>query len=451
MKTLVIGDVMLDIYVRGSISRISPEAPVPVVLFNSSNQFVGGAGNMAVNLAAAGSEVTLASLIGNDDNGKKLVSLLKEKNIEVLNLSDKYHTIVKERITDNDGVQVVRVDYEDKIDFSLEEQVNLAKKIIPTLDKFDYVVFSDYNKGLLKGAFVQAIIQQINFKHPNIKVFVDAKKDPFIFMNSFLIKPNINELRNWSKKDLCNDEEIFDTIHKLEKELHVKNIVCTLGARGAAFIDKGNHIIPSEVQEVHDVSGAGDTFLAYLVFGYDRYKNLTDAIKFANKAAGIAVSRRGTSIISIYEVDGVSNVSLEQKRLGKKVVFTNGCFDILHAGHIKSLEEAKKQGDILVVGLNSDASIKRLKGNDRPVNKLEDRKKVLESLNCVDYVIPFEEDTPLNLIKLVKPDVLVKGGDYKEDEIVGSDFVKSYGGKVVIIPLVEGLSTTNIIKKCGKK
>ena len=163
MKTLVIGDVMLDIYVRGSISRISPEAPVPVVLFNSSNQFVGGAGNMAVNLAAAGSEVTLASLIGNDDNGKKLVSLLKEKNIEVLNLSDKYHTIVKERITDNDGVQVVRVDYEDKIDFSLEEQVNLAKKIIPTLDKFDYVVFSDYNKGLLKGAFVQAIIQQINF------------------------------------------------------------------------------------------------------------------------------------------------------------------------------------------------------------------------------------------------------------------------------------------------
>lgn len=451
MKTLVIGDVMLDIYVRGSISRISPEAPVPVVLFNSSNQFVGGAGNMAVNLAAAGSEVTLASLIGNDDNGKKLVSLLKEKNIEVLNLSDKYHTIVKERITDNDGVQVVRVDYEDKIDFSLEEQVNLAKKIIPSLDQFDYVVFSDYNKGLLKAGFVQAIIQQINAKHPNIKVFVDAKKDPFIFMNSFLIKPNINELRNWSKKDLNNDEEIFDTIHKLEKELHVKNIVCTLGARGAAFIDKGNHIIPSEVQEVHDVSGAGDTFLAYLVFGYDRYKNLTDAIKFANKAAGIAVSRRGTSIISIYEVDGVSNVSLEQKRLGKKVVFTNGCFDILHAGHIKSLEEAKKQGDILVVGLNSDASIKRLKGNDRPVNKLEDRKKVLESLNCVDYVIPFEEDTPLNLIKLVKPDVLVKGGDYKEDEIVGSDFVKSYGGKVVIIPLVEGLSTTNIIKKCGKK
>lgn len=451
MKTLVIGDVMLDIYVRGSISRISPEAPVPVVLFNSSNQFVGGAGNMAVNLAAAGSEVTLASLIGNDDNGKKLVSLLKEKNIEVLNLSDKYHTIVKERITDNDGVQVVRVDYEDKIDFSLEEQVNLAKKIIPSLGQFDYVVFSDYNKGLLKGAFVQAIIQQINFKHPNIKVFVDAKKDPFIFINSFLIKPNINELRNWSKEELSNDDEIFDTIHKLEKELHVKNIVCTLGARGAAFIDKGNHIIPSEVQEVHDVSGAGDTFLAYLVFGYDRYKNLTDAIKFANKAAGIAVSRRGTSIISIYEVDGVSNVSLEQKRLGKKVVFTNGCFDILHAGHIKSLEEAKKQGDILVVGLNSDASIKRLKGNDRPVNKLEDRKKVLESLNCVDYVIPFEEDTPLNLIKLVKPDVLVKGGDYKEDEIVGSDFVKSYGGKVVIIPLVEGLSTTNIIKKCGKK
>lgn len=447
-KILVIGDVMLDKYLSGSVERISPEAPVPVLRYAREAIFLGGAGNLAANLAASDAEVILGATIGSAaENGKQLAGLLKEAGIDFADLDPQCECIVKTRITDQSGRQICRVDFETAHALTSIQIEQALQILLPLVSTVDCLVFSDYNKGLLSKALVDPLLQETKRSVPCVPVFVDGKRNPSIFEGAFLIKPNLNEMQAWAGRRLDVDKDLFSSMNVLAKKHNFGHVVCTLGARGVACVnDAGQGLVyPSRAKSVYDVSGAGDTFLAYLVSEYCRTGSLSQALVAANKAAGIAVSKRGTSVVYRAEVDADGKPDFEEARRGKKVVFTNGCFDIIHAGHIKVLSAAKRFGDILVVGLNSDASVRRLKGMTRPVNDFASRKAVLESLSFVDYVIGFEEDTPLELIKAIRPDVLVKGGDYSADNVVGNEFVSSYGGRTEIVPLLEGFSTTGII------
>lgn len=303
MNTLVIGDVILDTYLSGSVDRISPEAPVPVVRYESSTSFIGGAGNLAANLVAAGSNVTLACAIANDTNGEKLLELLDKSGVRVVNLSSTGSTIVKKRITDSSGIQIARIDYEKVNNYSPFVQQGFVKTISEQLeqDHFDYIVFSDYGKGLLTNCVIQTIIQEVKQRFPHVLVFGDTKIHPEGFEGAFLVKPNLKELSGWAKKRFESDEDILASIERLQNEYGIEHIVCTLGSRGAAFFDETGSIVSGKNRDVRDVSGAGDTFMAYLMVGYDKYKDIKAAIDLANKAAGIAVSKRGTSVVSLDE------------------------------------------------------------------------------------------------------------------------------------------------------
>ena len=450
MNVLVVGDVMLDQYTTGLVTRISPEAPVPVLKEKTETFSVGGAGNLALNLAHATADVFLFGCVGDDEAGKKIRSLLAP-SVQFINLSSQYPTIVKNRIVNQNGAQICRVDYEEFFSFEPDDYEAFLSTVSPFLDKADLIVFSDYAKGLLSKGFVQDIIDRCKHMETGPLILADGKDDPSLFKGADLIKPNLKELSQWVGSHIESDTDLFTAMESIRKRFNIKDVVCTLGARGVAcVIDGKGVVIPSKASQVFDVSGAGDTFLAYLAFGLWKANSLKDAVALANDAAGVAVSKRGTSVVSLDEIQRgdfavASWAAFEQRRKGKRVVFTNGCFDILHKGHIQLLREAKKLGDILVVGLNSDDSVRRLKGNSRPVNRCEDRKAVLEALSDVDYVFVFSEDTPESLIERIRPDVLTKGGDYQLDQIAGAAFVRSYGGTVMVLNYLEGYSTSSII------
>lgn len=467
-SVLVIGDVMLDKYFMGDIKRISPEAPVPVFLKKSERSVLGGAANVAANLIAANQKVSMMSIIGDDENGELLLRYFEEKGVNVdLVQKTERSTTIKTRVLAGNNQQVLRLDVEDTEPIAKNICDDLLSKLEEEIDCYHLILISDYLKGLLTYEFTQGILKMARAR--GILAIIDVK-DPCVekYNGAYLLKPNLNEIRLLTGMPARTDIEIVEASQVLRKQCHCEYVLTTCGARGMVLVgEQEPFFIGSQGREVFDVSGAGDTTIAYLAACMANGMDMNDAVGIANYAAGIQVGKTGTSSVYLQEVrDFLSNEDngtfhkilqpqdVETFRLdnaNKKIVFTNGCFDILHVGHKRYLQQAASLGDILIVGVNSDESVRRLKGPDRPVNGEGDRVEILCALGFVDYVVVFGEDTPYELIKKIKPDVLVKGGDYKPEDVVGRDIVEARGGRLELIPFVDGRSTTNIINKIHKK
>ena len=461
---LVIGDIMLDVYYKGEINRISPEAPAPVFLKKNESYTLGGAGNVAVNLIAASQKVSIAGYLGDDIYGKKIIELFDQYNINTdAIVTTSIQTTTKTRFLAENNQQILRMDEEMPESICNGAQAELRNKVMRIIPDYDLVVLSDYSKGVLNRALTSEFIQVANDN--GIPVVVDVKgNDPLKYSNATIIKPNRKELFLLTGIHTDTDENVIDASKVLKKTTNCQYVVTTCGGRGICIVgDDICTFIDAKKRDVFDVTGAGDTAIAYLSACYINGFNIKDACEFANCASSIQVSKVGTGAVSLREVNdeympnGSNNIrklitinelsEFHQNHLNQKIVFTNGCFDILHFGHVDYLSKAKELGDILVVGLNSDESVKRLKGDGRPINPEWERARILCALECVDYVVVFNDDTPLELIKLVQPDVLVKGGDYVDKEIVGGKEVEGYGGIVTLLPYIDGKSTTNIIER----
>lgn len=468
-KILVIGDVMLDRYWQGDSQRISPEAPVPVVKISSHDDKVGGAANVARNIAHLDGKVTLMGIVGEDENATLMESMLSQENIESALLSQSEQpTITKLRVISRHQ-QVVRLDFEEH--FSKQHAKALKKRFSQCIEDFDFVVFSDYNKGTL--AEVSDMIK-IARQH-NKPVLVDPKTDDLSkYSGATVITPNLKEFIH-AGGQTDSEQSISESARALMSRCQIESILLTRSEQGMSMITHDEKTdMPAQVLEVADVTGAGDTVIATLAIMLAAGCPVAEAAKIANLAAGIVVAKLGAATVSPEELYHVANKALFASKQshyqtpiedvlqhirfarlsGEKIVFTNGCFDILHAGHVHYLEQAKALGHRLVVGLNSDASVNRLKGPTRPVNSFENRATVLTGLASVDWVIPFGEklgdqydDTPYYLIEKILPDVLVKGGDYTVEDIIGADLVQKNGGDVAVIEFLDGCSTTRIIEK----
>ncbi len=458
---LVVGDIMLDRYCIGCINRISPEAPVPVLKYQQEKNILGGAANVAANLLGIHQQVSVLACVGNDEAGKTVLKLLEKSGIctDMVAVEQDRPTTLKTRFVANNQ-QLLRVDDESTKPLNSDTQEQLLSRYEEQIDSFDIILLSDYMKGVLSFDFTQQLIR-IASAH-NKKVIVDVKDlDATKYSGAYMLKPNRKELAELSGMPVDTMEQVERAMEHLKEKACCNCVLATLSGDGMAYLGEDNSIIhvACDSRKVYDVVGAGDTAFAYaavsLVYGFKP----REILSIANTASSIKITRFGTTVVTMDEVidelyTGNNKVQtmetiaavLETKR-DQKIVFTNGCFDILHIGHIKYLKEAKNKGDILVVGLNSDSSVKRLKGPERPINSEKDRIDMLAELDFIDYIVLFEEDTPYNLICRVHPDILVKGGDYNVDNIVGADFVKSYGGSVEVIPFVDGKSTTNIINK----
>ena len=459
-KLLVIGDVMLDRYLHGAASRISPEAPVPVVQVGNQEDRPGGAGNVALNIAALGSAATLIGVVGKDDNAQDLESRLTAAGVycEFLKSEDK-PTITKLRVI-SQHQQLIRLDFEEKFDEKdVADLQSLATSLLPSAQ---VLVLSDYAKGALQD--VAALIELAR-KH-NIPIIVDPKGTDFKkYRGSTLITPNFSEFE--AVVGTCaNEEELVKKGLKLMSDLELQAILITRGEHGMTLLlpDSEELHLPARAREVFDVTGAGDTVISVLASALAAGDSLADATGIANLAAGLVVGKLGTAAISGPELrrailaeqdSGMGVMTAEQlniavhdaKAHGEKIVFTNGCFDIIHAGHVGYLSEAKKLGDRLVVAINADDSVSRLKGAGRPINPVDRRMAVLDGLEAVDWVVNFEEDTPEALLKSLQPDILVKGGDYSLEQVVGGEYVLSYGGEVKALEFLDDCSTSAIVEK----
>ena len=442
-KITVIGDVMIDWYLHGESSRISPEAPVPVVKFKESKFQLGGAANVANNLKHLEIEPFLIGATGNDHFGSLLKEHLKAEKIKFNLTSEKsFQTICKQRLMSSNQ-QLARIDYEQY--FHGGKLTNTFNIFIKNIAKTDLIIVSDYGKGTIFNA--RKLIQSA--KKLKKKILIDPKgKDFTKYKGANLITPNKSEFENimgkvGSKRDLANKAK------KMLEHLNLESLIVTLGSEGMYVLKKSNKKIIGDFinaypQEVFDVSGAGDTTISALGAALSEGNDIFSAAEFANLAASISVSKLGTSTVSIEEV-----TSLESSKGNKEqvIVFTNGCFDIIHSGHLDLLKEARSYGDKLIVGLNSDKSISKLKGPERPIIGQSERKKILLALKYVDEVIIFNEENPLKLIKKLKPSILVKGADYTKEQVIGGEFVESYGGQIKLVKLAKGKSTSNIINK----
>lgn len=461
---LVVGDVMLDRYWHGMSSRISPEAPVPVVKVSQTEDRPGGAGNVALNMAALGSSVSLIGVVGNDEAGQILQHRLKAAKIHVdFQISQTKPTITKLRVVSRHQ-QLLRMDFEDK--FDLMDSADFVGKVKSAIQRTDVLVLSDYAKGSLQDC--QAFIRMA--RDAGVPVLVDPKGQDFIrYRGATMLTPNFHEFEAVVGK--CNGEQ--DLVNKggaLIQDLGLQALLITRGEQGMTLLrpNQPELHLPARGREVFDVTGAGDTVIAALAAAIAAGQTMPEATALANLAAGIVVGKMGTAAVSapelrraiIAEQGAQRGVVTEEQLLlaiedarasGEQLVFTNGCFDIIHAGHVGYLEEARKQGDRLIVAVNSDASIRRLKGSGRPINPLDRRMAVLAGLESVDWVVFFDEDTPERLLRRVKPDVLVKGGDYREDQVVGGNIVKTYGGKVRVLSFFDNCSTTSIVNKIRKQ
>lgn len=459
-QVLVLGDVMLDDYWEGETSRISPEAPVPVVQVKKEYSKAGGAANVALNIASLKGQVSLMGLLGTDASGEQLKSVLSEASVKLELLSHpEIPTIRKLRIISQHH-QLVRADFEG--DLTQIDKKPLLKAYEQALKKHNVVILSDYGKGTLSEA--KLLIQWA--RSQGKIVLVDPKGADFSrYHGASILTPNLKEFEQ-VVGPFSNETEMTEKAQQLIAEHHLTALLVTRGAGGMSLYQEGRaplHI-PTRAREVFDVTGAGDTVIAVLGMAISVGHDLETAMHLANTAAGIVVGKMGTATVTpselhaaIQENSGLSGgvvdeATLKQwvrdaKHSGEVIVMTNGCFDILHAGHIDYLTQAKKLGDRLIVAVNSDESVSRLKGPHRPVNSLENRMKVLSALDAVDWVVPFSEETPQRLVSKILPDILVKGADYQVHQIAGAKEVLQNGGEVITIRLTPGVSTTATIAK----
>ena len=459
---LVIGDLMIDHYLWGACERISPEAPVQVVDINKETTVLGGAGNVINNLVALGANVSVSSVIGNDVIGEELKAMLEEINVDCKNIiTQKGRKTSKKSRVIASSQQVIRYDKESKDDIEDSSVNKILDNLVDDIRTYDVIILSDYGKGVLRTVLCQSIIGLA--QENNIKVLVDPKGSDFSkYKGAYLLTPNKKEAILATGIDIQDDKTLEDALLKLKNECELGISLITLSEDGIATHDGKVKVFPTVAKEVFDVTGAGDTVIASIAFALSLGKDIEETARFANLAAGVVVGKIGSATVSIDEIeeyeaslhkstsdshiksfDEISKIVRRCSDNGKKIVFTNGCFDILHVGHVKYLQVAKSFGDILIVGLNSDESVSRLKGPTRPVNPAEDRAYILAALEAVDFVVPFSEDTPHNLIKMIQPDVLVKGGDYKGKDVVGTEFAS----ELKLVDFVDGKSTTKTIQK----
>lgn len=459
-KILVAGDVMLDRYWVGETTRISPEAPVPVVNIHGLEERAGGAANVALNIASLGCQVSVAGVVGKDENAEKLIAILKDKDVSaLLTKFEECETITKLRVLSRHQ-QLIRLDFETRK--LLAGANHLAEQVLKSAMAFDLLVLSDYAKGSLNE--ISRMIEHV--RKEGKPVIIDPKGSDFEkYRGATLLTPNQGEFEAIVGR--CeNDEAVEERARNLVKALTLDALLVTRGDKGMLLVENDQPVLslPARARDVFDVTGAGDTVVGVLAACVASGKSLRDAASLANVAAGITVTRLGAHSVTLHELESEILVAhsagsgiytrealVEKVRAsrasGERIVFTNGCFDLLHAGHVQYLQQAARLGDRLIVAVNDDGSVQRLKGEGRPVNSVENRMLVLSALSCVDWVLPFSEDTPRELITDLMPDVLVKGGDYKPEEIAGNDVVTANGGSVEIIPFVDGLSTSSIIEK----
>lgn len=448
---LVVGDLMVDHYLYGDVDRVSPEAPVQVVDIKSEELLMGGAGNVINNLLGLGARVGVCSVIGDDSGGEFLQRRLGEKGVvkEGLTIQKDRRTSKKSRIISSHQ-QILRVDREDKCDISKKSEELILVRASIILEFYDLVIISDYGKGVMSDTLTSGIIELANSK--KIPILVDPKGSDYSkYKRATLITPNKKEAELAVGFAINDNKTLKEALKILKDTLDLNYSIITLSEDGIAMLEDEVITIPTVAKDVFDVTGAGDTVIAAIAVSLVQNRPIIDALEYANRAAAVAVSHVGCyavqasdieSDIPIKKIVSLDELTNSLKR-DKKVVFTNGCFDILHSGHVRYLKEAKSFGDILIIGLNGDDSIKRLKGSSRPINEFNDRAEVLASLDMVDFIVKFDSDTPYDLIKTIKPDILVKGGDYKDKEVVGSDLCK----ELRLVDFVDGKSTTDIIKR----
>jgi len=457
---LVVGDLMLDSYWQGATGRISPEAPVPVVHVDDQSDRIGGAGNVAMNIAALGARASLFGLIGDDREGKKLTGLLRDSQIQnCCQVESEIPTTTKLRVL-SQHQQLIRLDFEEP-----HQQLDITKLLEDyrqSLSAADVVILSDYAKGVVDDA--QPYIQLAN-QH-SIPVIVDPKKPSFEnYSNAWLLTPNLSEFEAVAGR--CTNQQVLEEKAQHLIEMHnLQGLLITQGSAGMTLVMKQQaaECFPAHARDVYDVTGAGDTVIAALATGVACGMSIQDAVNLSSKAAAIVVGRVGTSAVTREDLDSLDRRESNKlapindkimskkacikavddfRRQGKKIVITNGCFDLIHTGHVLYLEQASRMGDVLVVAVNSDDSVTALKGKGRPVNPLFDRMQVLAGLASVDLVVSFTEDTPERLICAIKPDVLIKGGDYQIDQIAG----RQCAAEVKLIDFVDGKSSSNIMNK----
>jgi D-beta-D-heptose 7-phosphate kinase/D-beta-D-heptose 1-phosphate adenosyltransferase len=457
-RVLIVGDLMLDRYWHGNTSRISPEAPVPVVHVADAEERAGGAGNVAINVAALDAQVTVMGLTGDDEMADILGKRLQGSGVECqFERLAGYPTVTKLRVLSRHQ-QLIRLDFEDG--FPGYDASGLIERFRNEVDQADVVVLSDYGKGTLRTAAQFIEIARAAGK----PVIVDPKGSDFsLYRGASVITPNLPEFEAIVGK--CHDdEELVARGEQLLRQLDLEALLITRSEKGITLLRAGQaplHL-PTRAREVYDVTGAGDTVVSTLATAMAAGQEWAEATALANLAAGVVVGKLGTACVTVPELrramreqDEIEQGVMDEEHLltlvqeaqahGERVIMTNGCFDILHAGHVTYLEQARKLGDRLIVAVNDDASVKRLKGEERPVNTMERRMIVLAGLECVDWVVPFYEDTPTRLICHILPDVLVKGGDNDPDQIPGGDCVRNNGGEVQVMQYVDNCSTTGLI------
>ena len=471
IKALVVGDLMLDEYLWGKAERISPEAPVQVVDIVREDLRLGGAGNVANNLIALGCAVTVCSVIGGDENGTILQHVFTGKGVDVSGIfEDPLRRTSKKSRVMAAHQQIVRIDWESREPLRPEFEEKLTRFITEKSADCDVILVSDYLKGVLTEG-VLGTIAEAGSKH-GIPVVVDPKGSDYRkYSGATILTPNRKEAELASGVKVVDEESLTKAAESLLRRGKLAALLITKSEEGMSLFQASGQTvhIPTVAREVYDVTGAGDTVLAVMGLVLASGRDLIEAAWFANVAAGIAVGKLGTSTVSPAEIinevgrghrdsdvkiknrDVLAGIIEEERKKGRRVVFTNGCFDLLHLGHVKYLQKARAFGDLLILGLNSDASVRRLKGEKRPLIGEEERAHLLAALDCVDYVVIFDEDTPLQLIESLQPLVLVKGGDYSLEGVVGKDLVESYGGRVELVEFVEGRSTSSIIEQILKR
>lgn len=464
-RILVVGDLMIDHYLWGGCERISPEAPVQVVDIARETTVLGGAGNVINNLVTLGAQVRVAGVIGDDENGHELRTLLSSIGVgdDGLMVQPQRKTSKKSRIIASNQ-QILRYDKESKDAISEQSETALLEYVNALIETSDIVILSDYGKGVITQNVAQGVIAAA--KRFGKKVLVDPKgKDYSKYRGAYLLTPNKKEASEATGIVIKDDASLAQALVHLQKTCDLECSMITLSEDGIAIYDESMRRFPTVAKEVYDVTGAGDTVIASLSFALSCGLSIDEAAPFANHAAAVVVGKIGSATVSLDEIESYES-SLHQstsemhiktrdeiyalvgrlKQEGKKIVFTNGCFDILHVGHVKYLQEAKSYGDVLIVGLNSDSSVRKLKGPSRPVNTEADRATILAALESVDFVVIFSEETPHDLIQNIAPDILVKGGDYEGKQVVGAEFAK----ELKLVRFVDGKSTTETIKRINE-